>query len=527
MTHHHRIPRAAFLGSAVVCLSAILCVTLTALSGPPPNSILPLPNVTVTGPIALTTPLRDPAHGYPYNASPMDLARRGYVEEEFFIEGQANAYNTAPGQTGTVKDSDHPFKSRIVVRRPKSTSKFNGTVIVEWYNVSQGHDGEYDWFQSAEHIVGAGYAWVGVSNQRVGVNSLKEWSPTRYGTLDVNEGGKITDDSLSFDIFTAAAVAIRGKGSAEVLGGLKAARLIAIGHSQSAALLYTYFHSVHPLIPKIYDAVVLHGGGGKVSEELDVKVFKLLNETDVAGQANNRQPDTDKYRQWEVAGTSHLDAKFSRALAGLGLRVSGMDPVEGSPPITGPTISGGAGNGLSGAASANVCKNPPFSRIPGYYVLDAVLDHTARWVKDGTAPPTTTHIELRQLPPSPTGAQGANEGGGRSGGGPRWEVVRDEFGNAHGGIELSQHAVPTATNSGQNEGGASGGEGNCNLMGTYLAWNELRLAAMYPTHAAYVAKVKQITERNLKAGYILKEDADATISEAEHSSIGKIKVSKR
>ncbi len=64
-------------------------------------------------------------------------------------------------------------------------------------------------------------------------------------------------------------------------------------------------------------------------------------------------------------------------------------------------------------------------------------------------------------------------------------------------------------------------------MGTYLAWNELRLAAMYPTHAAYVAKVKQITERNLKAGYILKEDADATISEAEHSSIGKIKFSKR
>jgi len=37
----------------------------------------------------------------------------------------------------------------MVVRRPKSASKFNGTVIVEWYNVSQGHDGEYDWFQSA------------------------------------------------------------------------------------------------------------------------------------------------------------------------------------------------------------------------------------------------------------------------------------------------------------------------------------------------------------------------------------------
>ena len=521
MTHCAFVPRVAFCGFVVVCLSAILFVPLTALPGQSPSPSLTLPGVTVTGPIALTTPLRDPAHGYPYNATPMDLATLGYVEEEFFVEGQTAAYNTPQGQTGSVKDTGHAFRTRIVVRRPMSASKFNGTVIVEWYNVSQGHDGEYDWFQSAEHIVGAGYAWVGVSSQRVGVNSLKEWSPTRYGTLDVTEGGKVTDDSLSYGAFTAAAVAIRGQGSADVMGGLQAERLIAIGHSQSAGRLYTYFHSVHPLIPKVYDGVVLHGGGGKVSEALDVKVFKLLNETDVTGQANNRQPDTAKYRQWEVAGTSHLDAQFSRMLAGLGLRVSGMDPVEGSPSITGPTISGGAGNG-DGVAGANPCKNLPFSRIPGHYVLNAVLDHTARWVKDGTPPPTATHMELRRLPPSPPGAQSANGARGRGGApqGPRWEVVHDELGNAHGGIELSQHAVPTATNTGQNEGGAGGGERNCNLMGSYVAWDQARLAAMYPTHAAYVAMVKEITEKNLKAGYILKEAADATIAEAERSSIG-------
>lgn len=531
MTRDNSVVRVAFHGLVAVCLSAILSVTVTALPGPSSNPSLPLPSVAVTGPIVLTTPVRDPAHGYPYNATPMDLAKHGYVEEEFFIEGQANAYNTPPGQTGSVKDTGHPFKTRIVVRRPRSASKFNGTVIVEWYNVSQGHDGEYDWFQSVEHVVRAGYAWVGVSNQRVGVNSLKEWSPTRYGTLDVTDGGKITDDLLSYDIFTAAAVAIRGKGSADVLGGLKAARLIAIGHSQSAGRLYTYFHSVHPLFPKVYDAVVLHGGGGKVSEDLDVKVFKLLNETDVTGQANNRQPDTDNYRQWEVAGSSHLDAQFSRMMAGLGLRVSGMDPVEGSPSITGPTISGGAGNGQSGngdnVAGTNVCKNPPFSRIPAYYVLDAVLDHTARWVKDGTPPPTATHIELRELPPPPPDAQGANGAGGRGPQGPSWEVVHNELGNAHGGIELSQNAVPTATNTGQNEGGIRGGERNCNLMGSYLVWDEARLATMYPTHAAYVAKVKEVTEKNLDAGYIVKEDADATIAEAERSSIGRTKVSKR
>ena len=500
----------------------------------PESGGVQLPTIKVIGPVALTTPLRDPAHGYPYNSTPLDLAKHAYVEEEFFIDGQANSYNTPAGLTGSVKDSNHPFKIRIVVRRPKSAAKFNGSVVVEWYNVSQGHDGEYDWFQSAEHMLDTGFAWVGVSNQKVGVSSLKEWSPTRYGTLDVTAGGTINDDSLSYDIFTAAALAIRGKGNTDVMGGLKAVRLIAIGHSQSAGRLYTYFHSVHPLIPKVYDAVVLHGGGGKVREDLDVKVFKLLNETDVAGQANSRQPDSDNYRQWEVAGTSHLDAKFSRMLAGLGLRVSGMDPVEGSPSLTGPTISGGAGNGLSGngdnVPGTNVCINPPFSRIPGYYVLDAVLDHTARWVKDGTPPPTATHIELHQLPSLPPAApteNGAAGAGGARPQGPRWEVVHDELGNAHGGIELSQHAVPTATNTGQNEGGAGTGERNCNLMGSYITWDEGRLAAMYSTHASYVAKVKEVTASNLKAGYIVKADADATIAEAERSPIGTSKVSKQ
>jgi hypothetical protein len=40
-------------------------------------------------------------------------------------------------------------------------------------------------------------------------------------------------------------------------------------------------------------------------------------------------------------------------------------------------------------------------------------------------------------------------------------------------------------------------------------------------HAGYVAAVKQVTEDNLKAGYILKADADATIAEAEKAEVGK------
>ena len=46
------------------------------------------------------------------------------------------------------------------------------------------------------------------------------------------------------------------------------------------------------------------------------------------------------------------------------------------------------------------------------------------------------------------------------------------------------------------------------------------LSALYPNHAAYVAAVKDVTEKNWKAGYILRPEVDATIAAAEHSIIG-------
>jgi hypothetical protein len=48
-----------------------------------------------------------------------------------------------------------------------------------------------------------------------------------------------------------------------------------------------------------------------------------------------------------------------------------------------------------------------------------------------------------------------------------------------------------------------------------------KLASLYPRHKEYVSAVRETTEKNLKAGYILKPDAEATIAAAERSDIGK------
>jgi hypothetical protein len=129
--------------------------------------------------------------------------------------------------------------------------------------------------------------------------------------------------------------------------------------------------------------------------------------------------------------------------------------------------------------------------------MDAAINHLVRWVKDGTAPPTAARIEVTSS-------------------GPPAVIARDQYGNALGGIRLSQHEVATATNTGQNSG-----PGFCRLNGSYEPFDAATLASLYPTHTDYVAKVKAVTERNLRAGYILKRDADATIAEAERAEIGK------
>src|SRR5579862_2962968 len=200
------------------------------------------PDVKITQP-AGNAAVGDPSHDYPFYATTVDLKAVGYVEQEFFIEGTANRYTTPAASTGAIVDGGHPYKTRIVVRRPATPAKFNGTVIVEWNNVTAGHDLDIDWFQAHDYLIRSGYAWVGVTPQRIGVEALKVWNAKRYGSLDVTAGGTVANDDLSYDIFTAAAQVIRRPGEIDVMGGLRVERMFATGHSQSASRLATYVNA--------------------------------------------------------------------------------------------------------------------------------------------------------------------------------------------------------------------------------------------------------------------------------------------
>jgi hypothetical protein len=129
------------------------------------------------------------------------LAQAGYRQEEYFATGTASSYQaTGPegdnGRWQVTASGSAPYRTRIVVRMPANPSRFNGSVVVEWLNVSGGADLPADWIYLSPELERAGYAWVGVSAQKVGVDQLKKTDPTRYSSL-MHPG-----DQYSFDIFT-------------------------------------------------------------------------------------------------------------------------------------------------------------------------------------------------------------------------------------------------------------------------------------------------------------------------------------
>ena len=472
---------------AATLLAVLSSTTSYAASTDPQPSV---PSPFVTGPIAATGAPGDPSHEYPFFSTTFDLASWGYIEEEYFFEGTASRFDipapltlaNTPMVTTSPLETGVPYRTRMIVRRPLSPLNFNGIVVMEWQNVSFGFDVDAMWQVSSEHFMRRGYAWIGVSAQRIGVNGsrgLRTWSPTRYGTLDVTAAGRFVNDELSFDIFSQAAQAVRRPQGADPIGGLPIRNVIALGLSQSAIYLVAYQNAVHPLA-RVFDGFLPAEHGATVRSGSDAKAFKLLSESDVArDQALLRQPNTDRFRRWEVAGAAHTPLRSLEVMAPLLMR------------------------DLASSLPAN-CTAPPFSRIPGEFVFNALLDAMVDWINNGIEPPLAPDIEV-----TATGLPGFFTA----------EIARDSFGNALGGIRLAEHAVATATNTGLNGPTTTA----CRTFGSYQPFDEETLAILYPTHGTYVSKVSQITEDNVLLGFIVPEDAMTTIDKAAQSAIGKKK----
>jgi hypothetical protein len=359
--------------------------------------------------------LSGPVPGEPVSTlGQFDLARLGYVAQEWFLAGTAGAWRAAgepsdDGRWAVDAAGSAPFKTRVLACGPADPHRFNGTVVVEWLNVSGGGDGSPDWFFLHRHLMREGAAWVGVSAQKAGIDGgglfdsgqhLKNVAPERYGVL-THPG-----DAFSFDIFSQAGLALRaGTGP---LADLDVETLLAVGESQSATFLVTYVNAIDPLAA-VYDGFLIHGRGAqgasleegmgarrvsegetldlasrreawrsghRIREDARVPVITVQSETDVMMFAGfrARQPDNARFRLWEIAGAAHFDTYGLIAAH----RDDGSLAADELAALVAPTDE------VIGQKAASLVNSGPQQ----HYVLNAAIAHLAAWVRQGGPPPS-------------------------------------------------------------------------------------------------------------------------------------------
>ncbi len=436
--------------------------------------------------------------------SAYDLSKLGYQVDEYFLTGNAQSYRLAgpppaDGNWAALADRTAPYVTRIVVIRPREAAKFNGTVLVEWLNVTSGQDTPATWMVGHREILRRGFAYVAVSAQSVGIEggtsvmaqgtSLKKADPARYGVLS-HPG-----DAFSYDIFSQAGRAAR---TGNVLGGLQPRRVTAIGESQSAAFLTTYVNAVDPLA-RVFDGFLVHSRFGssasldgtpmrgaaagypdhvRFRRDLRVPVLTLITETDLlgarlSGYHASRRPDDRRLRVWEVAGTAHADNYlFAGAFIDDGTR-SAAELAKVFRPMT--------------TSAAGASKQPFNTGQPHHYVVEGAIAALDGWLRSGRPPASTRPMQLAS--------------GGRPGVAP--SLAEDANGLALGGVRTPWVDVPIARMSGKGDPDSFIGM----LAGVTAPFDKAKLDQLYPGGKAdYMARFTGALDRAIRAKHILADD---------------------
>ncbi len=448
----------------------------------------------VNRPPAVSGPISGGDRGRPFTSATFDLSAFSYIEEEYFIEGEATIYGPAPATTfgsdgawNVVPADAVPYTTRILVRRPATPNRFNGSVVVEWQNVSGGFDIDAAWLKFYEELLRSGYAWVGVSAQRAGVHlppvipglsqPLTVWDPVRYASLS------IPDDAASYDIFSDAIRVVgpdRSGDGVDPLGGLPVDLVLAVGQSQSGSRLATYVNAIHPVAQAADGFMVMARSASsaplatsivmpaavRIRADLDVPVLALNTETEVISYFAARQPDTSMFRYWEVAGSAHQSASDNEMLAVQFQRDLGI-----------PLVAD--------------CDNP-INNFPFNYAANAALANLNEWASGGPPAPTVNPISVTETPLA---------------------VQRDALGNALGGLRLPHIDAPTAAYDG------IGTPLACRLQGAAVSFTPETLRSLYPNHVTYLTRFTQATNRAVTAGVLLRDDAAAAKTQAAHTPI--------
>ena len=443
-------------------VALVLALTVGSASWPA-EAQAPDTNVATTPvPVPRLSEPPEGIHGHPMWDSWHQLEPFGYQQREYLVSGEARA------EDGTTA----PYTTRIVVFRPRSEEQFNGTVLLDWVNVTAQFENAVDILEARQMLLREGYAFVHVSVQSAGLCCTpltpKVWDPVRYESI--NHPG----DDYAADIFAQVARSMRATAPASIdpLGPLTPRRVIASGQSQSAIRLYDYVSSGQAARDDVIDGFLIHGGGEKTFEvPLATPVLHLLSDL----EADPAPPSDDPlYRLWEVAATAHSDYFIGyQSVFGNGPRTADQPAMDRAGY---DQVIDAAGNYGQDPQPLHATCTVAGATMPMHYATSTAIHQLDQWVRTGEAPPVT-----------PRFAFDATTG----------QLAKDEHGNTRGGIRMPPVEVPVATYL----------TTACGLGGITVPFTDAQLQALYPTFADYQQRMAAATDRAVRRGWLLPPDA--------------------
>lgn len=480
----------------------------------------------IIGPIPVTRA------SYPFMSAyravePLDLAKLGYAEKEYFVSGRANVYGYASGGGLKVLAAGAPYTTRILVRYPADPTKFSGNVIVELLNPSDKFDADLVWEMTSNYLIENGDAYVGITSKPIAAEFLKRFEPKRYAALSwanpLRAGGTCknpgpallpghsspqTEDGLIWDIVTQVGALLKSQSPANPLANLHVHYLFQTAYSQTGAYVGTYIaefqpHAVLTNGKPIYDGFLIGGAAGVSAinqcatppehgqpgalVRSSQPIIRIMSLTDFYRFGPfqtylERRPDSDtpsdRYRLYEVSGAAHVIATLDRsAPAKADVRAGGLKPEEVK------------------------CKGPE-SDFPSEYVYDGSLANLERWVCDGIPPPHAARIAVSRP------------------GDPNATVLTDQFGNARGGVRTPAVDVPIATYYGTSTSvGPETTPPTCTIVGHMVPFDHTKLAKLYATHSNYVNKVSTDVDRLVSERWITAADGRKIKQQANRAHV--------
>jgi hypothetical protein len=483
------VPALALASSGA--LVAGLLVGSAAPAAAEPRTTVPLPTITLI------------PGGTIFTGALQDLAPRGYLEREFTVavtDPHVYSYVGDTTQTTVATAPVGDYRSRFIVRMPSNPSKFNGRVLVEMMNTTATVDLDIAWQQGHDYLIRDGWAYVGVTVQQTGLRALSGFKrqADRYKGLGLNlmtpdAASDLTngmrDPSIAWDLTSQVGALFARGGATSPLDGYDVDSVYLTGQSQMAGYAVTYVNAIHPRHQVFDGFLVAYRGtratnlqyaapvdgavpstsGSESQRRLSgggTPVINLQTETDPPGFPSGQDAavwrkdadePTDRFRLWEVAGSSHNDRHGAEQALGVLTRDFGLSFA--------PACD------WKGAMGVN--------DFPMRFAWHSALDKLATWHEVGTAPASVKRI-IR--------AEG--------------DVSRDSRGNARGGLRLSRIDVPVATYGPFSTGGLF-----CNLTGWQKPFSRATIQRLYPTTADYVSKVRTAAQADVVAGILLAEDA--------------------